>query len=276
METYPPRLIEAVVEGLVPSACREHVAGDLSEQYGSTGRYLLPALRIVPRIVASRMRRNFDPAFLIIDACGLFMAFEAAWRLSDMPLIGSLSELMRVMLPACAALAGLALRDAYVDPENRNAAQSVFDAVFAAAFAIAINVISAFVSPGMSLPATVITKAALIAVFIVSLVRMPFWAVVIRASEETVSALEAAMQFQYRLRSTNPLLVVCRALATGVWKWLALVFVLMIFMTFQLPAPEAAGLELRCMGLAASTFGFALIAKLDRVVARMVINASND
>jgi hypothetical protein len=122
----------------------------------------------------------------------------------------------------------------------------------------------------MSLPATVITKAALITVFIVSSVKMPFSSVVMRASEETVSVLEAAMQFQYRLRSTNPLLVVCRALTTGVWKWLALVFGLMVLMTFQLPVPEAAGLELRCMGLATSTFGFALIAKLDQVVARML------
>jgi hypothetical protein len=209
------------------------------------------------------MRLNFDPAFLIIDACGLFMAFEASWRLSDMPLIGSLSELMRVMLPACAALAGLVLRDAYVAPENRNPSQSAVDAAFAAAFAIAINFISAVVSPGMSLPATVIAKAALITVFVVPLIKMPFWAVVMRASEETVSVLEAA-------------LVECRALTTGVWKWLALVFVLMVFMTFQLPAPEAARFELRCMGLAASTFGFVMIVKLDQVVARMLSNASND
>jgi hypothetical protein len=332
MSRRPPEILERFITRMIPQPCRENVAGDLREQCQSARQYLRRAIRIVPRVIAGRLWRNLDPAILVIEACGVFMAFGAAWRLSDMPLVHSLSELTRLLIPAGAALIGLALRDAYVDHENRNPPQSAVDAVFGATFSIAINIIFDAVVPALSLPGTVIAKQALITVFIVSIVRMSFWGMM-RPSKEGMSLPDAAIQFDKRrrgrnlseyavalfilivfgsnaIREPNPLarillssLIIAtfvvvfrlhkwnrklsadltpeeyreayrqqltqqRDVTYGAWKWLSLMFVPMVIMTFVIPAPPASLLELRSMGLATFTLCFALVAKLNRVVAR--------
>src|SRR6516164_2652642 len=57
METHPPKLVEALIERLVPRACRENVTGDWHERYRSTPQYLLTVLTELPFIVASQIRR---------------------------------------------------------------------------------------------------------------------------------------------------------------------------------------------------------------------------
>jgi hypothetical protein len=58
METHPPKLVEALIERLVPRACRENVTGDWHERYRSTPQYLLTVLTELPFIVASQIRRT--------------------------------------------------------------------------------------------------------------------------------------------------------------------------------------------------------------------------
>ena len=228
MNRRPPGILEKFVSHLIPRSCRENVAGDLREQYRSTGQYLLRATRIVPLVIAGKVRRTVDPVLLIIEAWGLFMAFEAAWRLSDMPLIGSLSELTRLLIPAGAALAGLALRDAYVDHENRNPGQSALDAAFGAAFSVAINVLIAAVAPSLRLPVVVIAKAVLITVFIISIVRMSSWGVM-RPSKEVMSLPETAIQFRKRRQ------------ARTLTEYAAALFVLIVFGTRAVLEPNPLG-----------------------------------
>ena len=61
VETCPPKVIERVVQLLIPPASREHVLGDLSERYESTRQYLVDALRTLPFVVVSRVRRTSNP-----------------------------------------------------------------------------------------------------------------------------------------------------------------------------------------------------------------------
>jgi len=202
METHPSRLIERLVARFIPASCREHIVGDLRERSLSMPQYLALALRTVPVVILGHMKRTVDPAFLVVQLSGLLVAFEAAWRLSDMPLLENLSQILRLLIPALAGLLGLLARDAYIDHEDRNPVRSVMDAGFGAAVALLLELLLAGVLPAWSLPTRVILKAALMAVFILSLVRMSSW-MVMRPIREPESVAEAVLQFQKRIRHRN-------------------------------------------------------------------------
>jgi hypothetical protein len=58
LEARPPALIDAAVRLLVPVPCREHVIGDLWERYRSPRSFVLDALRTIPFVVISQVRRT--------------------------------------------------------------------------------------------------------------------------------------------------------------------------------------------------------------------------
>lgn len=65
LKAPPPRL-EKIVLGLIPPTAREAVAGDLCETYASPRQYAREALRTVPLVILSQMRRNLNlPALLL-------------------------------------------------------------------------------------------------------------------------------------------------------------------------------------------------------------------
>jgi hypothetical protein len=64
--TPPPRL-EKIVLALIPPCAREAVAGDLWETYSSPRQYALEALRTVPLVVLSQMRRNLNLPLLLLQ-----------------------------------------------------------------------------------------------------------------------------------------------------------------------------------------------------------------
>jgi hypothetical protein len=68
MKSAPLNWIEAPIGLLIPPACREEVLGDLYQRYAGPRQYLLDALRAVPLVIASRVRRTTDPAVLLIEA----------------------------------------------------------------------------------------------------------------------------------------------------------------------------------------------------------------
>ena len=102
---------QAIAAFLIPQACREEVLGDLHERNTSAAGYILDALRTVPMVVASRIRRTADPRLLALHAIGLYFAFymagwheAASWRLA---------------IPCAAGLVALVLEDAYAGRESR-------------------------------------------------------------------------------------------------------------------------------------------------------------
>jgi hypothetical protein len=69
----PPAWLEKIVLALIPPGARETVAGDLCETYSTPRQYAREALRTVPQVVLSQMRRNLNlPALLLQGALVYF------------------------------------------------------------------------------------------------------------------------------------------------------------------------------------------------------------
>lgn len=95
---------QALVAILLPPASREEVLGDFRELYRSPGQYAFLALRTVPLVILSRIRRTADPALLLLQVLVLYLAFAgAAWPLADA------SELRELAIPAVIARVGMIL-----------------------------------------------------------------------------------------------------------------------------------------------------------------------
>src|SRR5258705_13170497 len=75
VEARPPALIDWTVRLLIPPASREAVLGDLWERYSSPIQFVTEALRILPYLIASQMRRNSNIPLLGIAGFSLFVGF---------------------------------------------------------------------------------------------------------------------------------------------------------------------------------------------------------
>jgi hypothetical protein len=114
MNHCPSKAAEAIVAVLLPPACREEVLGDLHERYRSPGQYALDALRTIPMVALSRIRRTADPKVLLLQAFALYASFlGAAW-------LNGGGEPLRLAIPAGMAMLGLMLEDAYSRPGARS------------------------------------------------------------------------------------------------------------------------------------------------------------
>jgi len=106
METRSPEMIERLVRVLVPPASREHVLGDLQERYVSPRQYLADALKALPFIIASRVRRTTHPVGLLL--AGSFLYWAVFW--------GNRQESwVAALIPTLLTLIALGLRDVYRD-----------------------------------------------------------------------------------------------------------------------------------------------------------------
>jgi hypothetical protein len=103
----PPAAIESVVGLFLPPLTREHVLGDLAESYTWSSQYLLDALRTVPAVVISQIRRtSYFPLWPAIGF-GLTIAFGR----------GAEEWWPRAVIPACLTLLAFMFRDAYRVPD---------------------------------------------------------------------------------------------------------------------------------------------------------------
>lgn len=68
MYSGPSKAAEAIAALFVPPACREEVLGDLRERCSSPRQYAVDALRTIPLVIISRIRRTADPQVLLIQA----------------------------------------------------------------------------------------------------------------------------------------------------------------------------------------------------------------
>src|SRR5579863_6330073 len=112
MPAVPPKL-EAMAGFCVPPACREELLGDLCERYSSPGQYMILALRTIPFVIVSRIRRTTDAQVLLMEAlllCASFLA--AAWYADKTLLIGQWG-LIHLAIPAVLTPVVLILDDAW-------------------------------------------------------------------------------------------------------------------------------------------------------------------
>jgi hypothetical protein len=108
MEASSSALIEAIVGRLIPPAAREHVLGDLRERSRSTLQLVSDALRTVPWVILSQMRRASDHLLVLMQAYTLFLVLRPQRFTS-----AAADQIWRLAIPIAAALLVLAFRDAY-------------------------------------------------------------------------------------------------------------------------------------------------------------------
>ena len=127
---------EAVAAILIPPACREEVLGDLHERNATAWRFTLDALRTVPLVIASRIRRMSEPGLLAMYAVGLFLSFFVAAWFDMRPLVYERWGFSRLAIPSVVELLALLLEDAYARPGPASAMRLLRGPMlaFAAAF----------------------------------------------------------------------------------------------------------------------------------------------
>ena len=83
----PPEWLERVVLFAIPPAAREGVAGDLWETYQNPGQYAVEALRTVPFVVWSQIRRNLNLPALILQSALIFLCCGGPTTLLALPVL---------------------------------------------------------------------------------------------------------------------------------------------------------------------------------------------
>ena len=71
IETRPPRVIVAIVEGLIPYPHREYALGDLCQGYVSFLRFIAQSASWVLCSIATQVRRSFNIRLSAAEACAL-------------------------------------------------------------------------------------------------------------------------------------------------------------------------------------------------------------
>lgn len=104
METRPPALMARLVRALIPPASREHVLGDLNERYVSPRQYVLEALRALPYLIASRLRRTTHPIAFLLGAAYLWWCVFHGFRQESW---------LAATIPTAITLVTLTLRNVY-------------------------------------------------------------------------------------------------------------------------------------------------------------------
>ena len=83
----PPPWLEKIVLALIPPCAREAVAGDLWETYTSPRQYAVEALRTVPLVVLSQMRRNLNLPTLLLQLSLLCFCLGEGIALALLPVL---------------------------------------------------------------------------------------------------------------------------------------------------------------------------------------------
>lgn len=116
--TEPPPWLERMVLLAIPPQARESVAGDLWETYQDPQRYAAEALRTVPLVILSQMRRNLNPPALMLQGALIFLY------------LGGPATLL--LLPV------LLLRDAYQPTERPCPRHAIREAIFLSSTAMVL------------------------------------------------------------------------------------------------------------------------------------------
>ncbi|HKU53788.1 MAG TPA: hypothetical protein VJP60_00365 [Rhizomicrobium sp.] len=85
--TGPPDWLERIVLLAIPPAAREAVAGDLWETYCGPRQYAAEALRTIPFVIASQVRRNLNLPAILLQAALIFIFLGGPVTLILLPVL---------------------------------------------------------------------------------------------------------------------------------------------------------------------------------------------
>ena len=174
MHSGPSKTAEAIVAVFVPPACREEVLGDFHERYSSAGQYGLDALRTIPLVIISRIRRTADPRVLLMQALALYASFLGAAWLTDRAFLSEPWGLVRLAIPAGMAMLGLILEDAYAKPGRRSPLSLARGPVLGLGLALASQGMFRIGNPDLAVPNGIAVYGCAISLLLSSAVRMLF------------------------------------------------------------------------------------------------------
>jgi len=174
MNSGPSKTSEAIVAVFVPPACREEVLGDLHERYSSSRQYGLDAVRTIPLVIISRIRRTADPQVLLMQALALYASFLGAAWLKDKTFLSDQWGLLRLAIPAGMAMLGLILEDAYAKPGRRSPLKLARGPVLGLGLALASQGMFRISNPDLALPTWITFYGCALSLLLSSAVRMLF------------------------------------------------------------------------------------------------------
>jgi hypothetical protein len=119
MASLPPKALEKLVGWFLPPACKEEVLGDLCERYKSPARYLGDAIRVIPCVIVSRIRRTSDPQELVISAMLVYASMLATAWWMDKEFLNSEWGLLKLFIPSVETLVFDTLATAWQKPGDR-------------------------------------------------------------------------------------------------------------------------------------------------------------
>jgi hypothetical protein len=165
---------EAAVALLLPPACREEVLGDLNERNTSLAGYLAEALRTLPMVIASRIRRTTDPHLLLLHAFVLYLSFYVVAWFKAPALLYEPWALMRLAIPGAATLLALVIEDAYAKPGHRSALRLIRGPALGLAWALLFQASLSMGHSRLALPFWVILYGAALGLLLTSALRLLF------------------------------------------------------------------------------------------------------
>jgi hypothetical protein len=134
-------VIEKLVGIFIPPACREEVLGDLRERNDGVQFFIYDALRTVPFVIVSHIRRTTDSVVLLMEAFCCYVSFLAVAFVTEPSMISRQEGLLRLAIPGAIALAVLVVADAYANPRKKSVLRPVLAVALAFAVVFLVNVI---------------------------------------------------------------------------------------------------------------------------------------
>ncbi len=142
MEARPPEILTRFVRVLVPPANREHVLGDLAEQYKSPRKYLIEALVTLPFLIGTQLRRTQHPAAIAFEI--FFFWFGVFYGSSQ-------STWAVAAIPTATALIAMIMRDVYRGLMPVQPRQAIVDALTFAGATLLSQAVVAVLAPDLLL-----------------------------------------------------------------------------------------------------------------------------
>jgi len=163
--------LESIVGLLIPPVRREEVLGDLRERNSSAQKYLLDAMRTVPYVVVSQVRRTMDLRVVGLEALALYISFLCGpWHGRGSVLRGSPIVLL-ILVPVGVTLAMLRLLDAYAKPGNPTQIRLIARTGTAIGIAFAVEGALWLNGSALALPRTGLLSGGILALFLLPMVR---------------------------------------------------------------------------------------------------------
>lgn len=142
-------MIEKIVGIFIPPACREEIVGDLRERNEGAQLFLYDALRTVPFVIASRIRRTTDSVVLLMEAFCCYVSFLSVAWVTEPSMVRKQEGLLQLAIPCAIALVVLVVADAYADPRKKSVLRPFWSVSLAFACVFLVDLIHPLLPPMM-------------------------------------------------------------------------------------------------------------------------------